>query len=200
MIRVVLAEDQAMLRGALASLLSLETDIEIVAQADNGAAALRHVQRLKPDVLITDIEMPELTGIEISDHLKRHGPRTAVMIITTFTRPGYLQRAINSGVQGYMLKDTPSGDLANAVRKIAAGGTAFENNSEILDTIQVDPLSNRDRKILRLVEAGKTNKEIAQTLNLSAGTVRNYLSEALEKLGVSNRIEGFRVARINGWL
>lgn len=200
MIRVVLAEDQAMLRGALASLLSLETDIEIVAQADNGAAALRHVQRLKPDVLITDIEMPELTGIEIADHLKRHGPHTAVMIITTFTRPGYLQRAIKCGVRGYMLKDTPSGDLANAVRKIAAGGTAFENNSEILETIQADPLSNRDRKILRLVEAGKTNKEIAQTLNLSAGTVRNYLSEALEKLGVSNRIEGFRVARINGWL
>lgn len=200
MIRVVLAEDQAMLRGALASLLSLEADIEIVAQADNGAAALRHVQRLKPDILITDIEMPELTGIEIADHLKRAGLRTAVIIITTFARPGYLQRAVKCGVRGYMLKDTPSGDLAAAVRTIAAGGTAFETNLDVLGTFQTDPLSDRDRKILRLVEAGKTNKEIASTMNLSAGTVRNYLSEALEKLEVSNRIEGFRVARSNGWL
>lgn len=200
MIRVVLAEDQTMLRGALAALLSLEKDIDVVAQADNGFAALRHVQRLKPDVLITDIEMPELTGIEIADHIKRHGPSTAVMIITTFTRPGYLQRAIKCGVRGYMLKDTPSGDLANAIRIIAAGGKAFDNNMEVLEDFQMDPLSDRDRKILRLVEAGKSNKEIASALNLSAGTVRNYLSEALEKLGVSNRIEGFRIARINGWL
>lgn len=200
MIRVVLAEDQAMLRSALASLLSLESDIEIVAQADDGMTALRHVQRLKPDVLITDIEMPELTGIEIADHLKRHGPQTSVMIITTFTRPGYLQRAIKCGVRGYMLKDTPSSDLSNAVRTIAAGGTVFENKLDELECILEDPLSDRDRKILRLVEDGKTNKEIAIILNLSAGTVRNYLSEALEKLGVSNRIEGFRIARINGWL
>ena len=200
MIRVVLAEDQAMLRSALASLLSLESDIEIVAQADDGMTALRHVQRLKPDVLITDIEMPELTGIEIADHLKRHGPQTSVMIITTFTRPGYLQRAIKCGVRGYMLKDTPSSDLSNAVRTIAAGGTVFENKLDELACILEDPLSDRDRKILRLVEDGKTNKEIAIILNLSAGTVRNYLSEALEKLGVSNRIEGFRIARINGWL
>ena len=200
MIRVVLAEDQAMLRSALASLLSLESDIEIVAQADNGMTALRHVQRLKPDVLITDIEMPELTGIEIADHLKRHGPQTSVMIITTFTRPGYLQRAIKCGVRGYMLKDTPSSDLSNAVRTIAAGSTVFENKLDELECILEDPLSDRDRKILRLVEDGKTNKEIAIILNLSAGTVRNYLSEALEKLGVSNRIEGFRIARINGWL
>ena len=200
MIRVVLAEDQAMLRSALASLLSLESDIEIVAQADDGMTALRHVQRLKPDVLITDIEMPELTGIEIADHLKRHGPQTSVMIITTFTRPGYLQRAIKCGVRGYMLKDTPSSDLSNAVRTIAAGGTVFENKRDELECIFEDPLSDRDRKILRLVEDGKTNKEIAIILNLSAGTVRNYLSEALEKLGVSNRIEGFRIVRINGWL
>ena len=200
MIRVVLAEDQAMLRSALASLLSLESDIEIVAQADDGMTALRHVQRLKPDVLITDIEMPELTGIEIADHLKRHGPQTSVMIITTFTRPGYLQRAIKCGVRGYMLKDTPSSDLSNAVRTIAAGGTVFGNKRDELECILEDPLSDRDRKILRLVEDGKTNKEIAIILNLSAGTVRNYLSEALEKLGVSNRIEGFRIARINGWL
>ena len=200
MIRVVLAEDQAMLRSALASLLSLESDIEIVAQADDGMTALRHVQRLKPDVLITDIEMPELTGIEIADHLKRHGPQTSVMIITTFTRPGYLQRAIKCGVRGYMLKDTPSSDLSNAVRTIAAGSTVFENKLDELECILEDPLSDRDRKILRLVEDGKTNKEIAIILNLSAGTVRNYLSEALEKLGVSNRIEGFRIARINGWL
>ena len=200
MIRVVLAEDQAMLRSALASLLSLESDIEIVAQADDGMTALRHVQRLKPDVLITDIEMPELTGIEIADHLKRHGPQTYVMIITTFTRPGYLQRAIKCGVRGYMLKDTPSSDLSNAVRTIAAGSTVFENKLDELECIFEDPLSDRDRKILRLVEDGKTNKEIAIILNLSAGTVRNYLSEALEKLGVSNRIEGFRIARINGWL
>ena len=200
MIRVVLAEDQAMLRSALASLLSLESDIEIVAQADNGMTALRHVQRLEPDVLIADIEMPELTGIEIADHLKRHGPQTSVMIITTFTRPGYLQRAIKCGVRGYMLKDTPSSDLSNAVRTIAAGGTVFENKRDELECIFEDPLSDRDRKILRLVEDGKTNKEIAIILNLSAGTVRNYLSEALEKLGVSNRIEGFRIARINGWL
>lgn len=200
MIRIVLAEDQTMLRGALSALLSLETDIEIIAQADNGADALRHVQRLKPDILITDIEMPQLSGIDIAGHIQRHGPPTAVMIITTFARPGYLQRAKKCGVHGYMLKDTPSAELAKAIRDIVAGGTAFDASLESLGSMDADPLSNRDRTILRLVEAGKSNKDIAQAMNLSAGTVRNYLSEVLDKLGVSNRIEGFRVARNNGWL
>ena len=204
MIRILLAEDQSMLRGALAALLALEPDFEIVGEAENGADALRLIRKHDPDILISDIEMPELTGLELASRLSRDKVRTRVIIITTFARPGYIQRARSSGVKGYLLKDAPSVDLAAAVRTVANGGSAFiadesdygANNQALLE----DPLTDRDRRILRLVEKGETNKEIAVRLNLSPGTVRNYLNEATSKLGVTNRIMAFRKARENGWL
>jgi len=204
MIRILLAEDQSMLRSALAALLALEPDFEIVGEAENGADALRLIRKHDPDILISDIEMPELTGLELASRLSRDKVRTRVIIITTFARPGYIQRARSSGVKGYLLKDAPSVDLAAAVRTVANGGSAFitdesdygANKQALLE----DPLTDRDRRILRLVEKGETNKEIAVRLNLSPGTVRNYLNEATSKLGVTNRIMAFRKARENGWL
>lgn len=212
MIRVVLAEDQSLLRGALATLLSLESDIEIVAQARNGREAISYVNEHKPDVLVTDIEMPELTGIELAAVITGVEPSSSsagrvenvgevkVLIVTTFARPGYLQRAMKAGATGYFLKDTPSEELAAAVRKVAAGDICIDDALARSALEEVDPLTEREREILRLVSAGKTNKEIGDHLNLSAGTVRNYLAEATQKLGATNRIEAVRTARDGGWL
>ena len=200
MIRLVVAEDQSLLRGALASLLSLEPDLEVVASAADGREALEIVTREQPDVLVTDIEMPELTGLELADTLRTQGAQTRVLIVTTFARPGYLQRALQAGVLGYVLKDAPSEDLADAIRKVAAGQRAVAPElAEAAWRLPVS-LSERERNILRLVEEGRTNKEIARTLELSPGTVRNYLAEAASKLGAANRIEAFQIARENGWL
>ena len=200
MIRILLAEDQSMLRGALAALLALEPDFEIVGEAENGADALRLIRQQDPDVVVSDIEMPELTGLELASRLAREDARAHIIIITTFARPGYVQRARSSGVKGYLLKDAPSIDLANAIRTVAEGGSVFMEEDVDKALVPEDPLSDRDRRILRLVEKGETNKEIAVTLNLTPGTVRNYLNEATSKLGVSNRITAFRKARENGWL
>lgn len=200
MIRIVLAEDQSMLRGALSALLALEPDFDIVGQAANGADALRLIRKHDPDIVVSDIEMPGLTGLELANRLARDGVRAGIIIITTFARPGYVQRARAAGVQGYLLKDAPSTDLAAAIRMVAGGGKAFIDDSSDDAPSDTDPLSDRDRRILRLVEEGKTNKEIASLLNLSPGTVRNYLNAATSKLGTSNRIEAFRKARENGWL
>lgn len=200
MIRIVLAEDQSMLRGALSALLALEPDFEIVGQAENGVDALRLVQKHDPDIVVSDIEMPGLTGLELANRLARDKHRASVIIITTFARAGYVARARQAGVRGYMLKDAPSTDLADAIRTVAGGGKVFREGDGSDVMIDPDPLSDRDRRILRLVEQGKTNKEIADILNLSAGTVRNYLNEATSKLGTSNRIEAFRKARTAGWL
>ena len=200
MIRIVLAEDQSMLRSALSALLSLEPDFEIVGQAANGVDALRLIQKHDPDIVVSDIEMPDLTGLELANRLSRDKSRASVIIITTFARAGYVERARQAGVRGYLLKDAPSADLANIIRTVAGGGKVFTDGGAS-DAIDVcDPLSDRDRRILRLVEQGKTNKDIADILNLSPGTVRNYLNEATSKLGTSNRIEAFRKAREQGWL
>tara|TARA_Y100001001_G_scaffold88785_1_gene86909 strand:- start:3438 stop:4040 length:603 start_codon:yes stop_codon:yes gene_type:complete len=200
MISIVIAEDQSLLRGALAALLTLEPDIELLAQAQDGEEAVRLVHELKPDVLVTDIEMPGLTGIEASEALRQSGSDTRVLIVTTFAHPGYLQRALQAGVLGYVLKDAPSEELADAVRRVAQGQRAIA--SELAETAWSAPvvLTARERDILRLVEEGKSNKEIARLLNLSPGTVRNYLAEATQKLGAANRIEAFQIARENGWL
>jgi len=200
MIRVIIAEDQLLLRGALAALLSLEGDIEVIAEANNGREALDLVKLHKPDVLVTDIEMPEYSGIEVAQKLKRDADNTRVLIVTTFARSGYLQRARDAGVTGYILKDTSSDELSQAVRTVAKGGTVITAElSQAAWTIP-DPLSDREREILRLVEIGKTNKQISAALDLTPGTVRNYLAEAADKLDASNRIEAFRTARENGWL
>ena len=200
MIRVVVAEDQVMVLGALSALLELAGDIAVVGRAADGIAALDLIRREKPDVVVSDIEMPGMTGIELARQLGVDKNPARVLIVTTFGRPGYLRRALDAGVYGYLLKDTPSDQLAAAVRKIAAGGRAVA--SELAESAWgvADPLSERERDVLRLAEQGRSNKEIADTLALSAGTVRNYLYEAAQKLDAQNRVEAARIARANGWL
>ena len=200
MIRIIIAEDQSLLRGAMATLLSLEDDIEVVDLASNGAEAIELVIKHKPDVLVTDIEMPLRSGIDVAKTLLRKKLKTKIMIVTTFARPGYLERARAAGVAGYVLKDAPSESLANSIRKVAAGQLVIEQGLAESAWSSPDPLNDREREILRLAEQGKTNKEIAETLHLSAGTVRNYMADAAQKLGASNRIEASKTARDNGWL
>lgn len=200
MIRIIIAEDQSLLRGAMATLLSLEDDIEVVDLASNGAEAIELVIKHKPDVLVTDIEMPLRSGIDVAKTLLSKKLKTKIMIVTTFARPGYLERARAAGVAGYVLKDAPSESLANSIRKVAAGQLVIEQGLAESAWSSPDPLNDREREILRLAEQGKTNKEIAETLHLSAGTVRNYMADAAQKLGASNRIEASKTARDNGWL
>jgi len=201
MIRLILAEDQAMLLDAFEALLGLEEDIQIVGRAPDGQRAFQLAVDLRPDVIITDIEMPNMTGIELAEKIREQGLPSRVMIVTTFGRAGYLRRALQAGVRGYMLKDAPITQLADAIRKVAAGGRAIASDlaESVWDALP-DPLSDRERSMLRLAEAGRTNKEIAEELSLSAGTVRNYFSEIVQKLDARNRIEAGRVARQNGWL
>ncbi|HXS72582.1 MAG TPA: response regulator transcription factor [Rhodanobacteraceae bacterium] len=200
MIRVLLAEDQAMLRGALAALLALESDIDVLGSAPDGETAWRELQRLKPDVLISDIEMPGLTGLELAQRIQRHELPMKVIIVTTFARPGYLRRALEAGVGGYLLKDAPAEQLAEAVRTVHRGGRAIDPHLALEAWGQADPLNDRERQVLRLAGEGQSAGDIAQKLSLSHGTVRNYLSEAIGKLGVGNRIEAYRLARQKGWL
>jgi two-component system response regulator DesR len=200
MIRLVIAEDQAMLLSALATLLSLEEDIDVVGTAADGTTALESVQTLTPDVLLTDIEMPGLSGIEVAERIRREKLPTRVLIVTTFSRPGYLQRALNAGVAGYVLKDAHSEALATAVRAVSRGERHVPAELASLAWTTPDPLTDRERQILQLVEAGMPNKQIATRLGLSNGTVRNYLTEAMDKLQAKNRVEAFRKARDLGWL
>ncbi len=200
MIRVLLAEDQAMVRGALSALLSLESDIEVLGSAPDGEAAWREVQRHKPDVLVTDIEMPGLTGLELAQRVQRHELPIRVVILTTFARPGFLRRALDAGVCGYLLKDSPAEQLADAIRRVRHGGRAIDPQLAIDAWSDADPLNDRERQVLRLAGDGLSAGDIATLLNLSAGTVRNYLSEAIGKLNAGNRIEAFRLARQKGWL
>lgn len=200
MIRILLAEDQAMVRGALSALLSLETDIEVVGTAADGEDAWRQLQRLQPDLLVTDIEMPGLTGLELAQRVQRHGLTTRVVIVTTFARSGFLRRALEAGVAGYLLKDAPAEQLARALRQVHGGGRAIDPQLAVEAWSQADPLNDRERQVLRLAGQGRSSAEIATQLNLSQGTVRNYLSECISKLGVSNRIEAHRLAHQRGWL
>lgn len=199
-IRIVIAEDQAMVLGALAALLDTEEDIDVVGQARNGRDALRLVLSEKPDVLLSDIEMPELTGLDLASELKRQRVPVRVIILTTFARTGYLRRALDAGVSGYLLKDSPSKTLADAVRRVHAGGRAIDPELATEAWGEADPLTDRERQVLRHAGEGATGAEIAAKLNLSEGTVRNYLSEAISKLGASNRTDAARIARQKGWL
>lgn len=200
MIRVLLAEDQAMVRGALSALLNLEPDIDVIGTAADGEIAWRELQRLRPDVLVTDIEMPGLTGLELAQRVQRHDIGCKVVIVTTFARSGFLRRALEAGVVGYLLKDAPAEHLADALRKVQAGGRAIDPQLAVEAWSEADPLNDRERQVLRLAGEGMSAGEIARQLNLSQGTVRNYLSEAIGKLGVGNRIEAYRLARQKGLL
>lgn len=200
MIRVVIAEDQAMVLGALAALLETEGDIEVVGRAANGEDALTIVRDTRPDVLLTDIEMPKMTGLELAAAVKREALPTRVIILTTFARGGYLRRALETGASGYLLKDSPAEQLANAVRRVKAGGRVVDPELAAEAWGEPDPLTDRERQVLRMAGDGQTSADIAATLNLSEGTVRDYLSEAISKLGAGNRVEAARIAREKGWL
>ncbi len=199
-IRVVIAEDQAMMLGALAALLETEGDIEVIGQARNGREALAITLEQKPDLVLADIEMPEMTGLELAAELKRRQCPVRVAIVTTFARQGYLRRALEAGVSGYLLKDAPASTLAKAIREIHAGGRAIDPDLAAEAWSETDPLTDRERQVLRWAGEGDSNAEIAARLKLSEGTVRNYLSEAISKLGAANRTEAARIARQRGWL
>ena len=199
-IRVVIAEDQAMVLGALAALLEIAGDIHVVGQARNGKEALQLTLQHKPEILLTDIEMPEMSGLEVAAELKKRGSASRVIILTTFARPGYLRRALQAGATGYLLKDSPSATLADAVRRVHAGCRVVDPELAAEAWTEDDPLSDRERQVLRLAAEGSTSGDIATRLHLSEGTVRNYLSEAMGKLGASNRVEAARMAHSKGWL
>jgi two-component system response regulator DesR len=200
-IRVVLAEDQAMVLGALSALLELEADITVVARASNGRDARDAVVRLSPNVLVTDIEMPVMTGLELAAELRASHPAVRTIILTTFARPGYLRRAMDAGARGYLLKDRPATELADAVRRVHKGLRVVDPAlaAEAWNA-ELDPLTDRERQILQRAGDGRSSTEIAAELHLSEGTVRNYLSEAIAKLGASNRVDAARIARVKGWL
>jgi two-component system response regulator DesR len=199
-IRVVIAEDQAMVRGALAALLAIEGDIEIVGQAQDGREALELVAKLLPDIVLTDIEMPLVTGLELAAELQRRRLPARVVILTTFARAGYLRRALDAGVSGYLLKDAPAATLANAIRRIRTGARVIDPELAAEAWTEADPLTDRERQVLRYAGEGDSSAEIAERLSLSEGTVRNYLSEAIGKMGAANRTEAARIARQKGWL
>ncbi len=200
MIRVLLAEDQSMVLGALAALLELETDIEVVGRARDGAEALRLARETRPDVVVTDIEMPGMTGLDLAVALRREEKPPRVVILTTFGRSGYLRRALDAGAAGYLLKDAPADRLADAIRRVHAGLRAVDPELAAAAWEEADPLTDRERQVLRLAADGLSTARIGAELHLSEGTVRNYLSEAISKLGAENRVEAARIARQKGWL
>jgi two-component system response regulator DesR len=201
MIRIVLAEDQALLRGALAGLLALETDFHVVAEAGDGDTAWKAVQQHQPDLLLTDIEMPGFSGLDLAAKVQETKLATRVVIVTTFARGGYLRRALDAGVRGYLLKDAPVEKLSQALRDVHRGGRAIAPELAVdAWREEADPLTDRERAVLRLAGEGLSSQDIAEKLHLSNGTVRNYLSEAIGKLGAANRVEAHRLARQKGWL
>ncbi len=190
-----------MVRGALAALLGIEPDIEVVASVADGQAAFRAIGEYRPHVVVTDIEMPHMTGLELAAKVRDLYPATRIVIVTTFARPGYLRRALDAGANGYLLKDCPASELADAVRRVHGGLRVVDPAlaAEIWNA-EEDPLTERERQILRRAGEGEATAELARSLRLSEGTVRNYLSEAISKLGAANRIEAARLARTKGWL
>ncbi|MEV0747848.1 response regulator transcription factor [Streptomyces sp. NBC_01220] len=201
MIRLLLAEDQSMVREALAALLGLEPDIEVVAQVARGDEVLAAAREHDVDVALLDIEMPGMTGIEATAELRRDFPGVKVVVVTTFGRPGYLRRAMESGADAFLVKDAPASQLAEAVRKVLAGERVIDPTLAAAALADgASPLTERERDVLRTAADGSTNAEIAGVLHLSQGTVRNYLSMAIQKMAARNRAEAVRMAREKGWL
>jgi two-component system, NarL family, response regulator DesR len=201
MIRVLIAEDQGMVRGALKALLAMEGDIEIVAETDRADEVLTLALRTSPDVALLDIEMPGGDGITAAGQLRNELPSCRTLILTTFGRPGFLRRAMEGGASGFMLKDAPAHELALAIRRTMAGERVIDPGlAAAALSSGISPLSEREREVLVAGQNGASIAEIAKTLFLSEGTVRNYLSSAIQKLEVSNRTEAARVAEDQGWL
>jgi two-component system, NarL family, response regulator DesR len=198
MIRIVIAEDQKMLLGALAALIDLEEDMTVVGKANNGDDAIKLVHLHKPDICIMDIEMPGKSGLDAAEQLKDSSCK--VIILTTFARSGYFERAVKAGVHGYMLKDSPSEELASSIRSVMTGRRIYA--SELVDEAysqENNPLTDRENEVLLLMADGKNTKEIASQLFITTGTVRNYISVILDKLEVSNRIEAIKRFKEKGW-
>lgn len=200
-IRALLAEDQAMVRGALAALLALEPDIEIVGEVSRGDEVLDRALATQPDIALLDIEMPGLDGLSAAAQLHARLPACKIIILTTFGRPGYLRRAMESGVSGFLVKDAPASQLASAIRRVM-GGERVVDPTLAMSALSVgaNPLTERERAVLAVAARGASVAEIASALALSEGTVRNYLSSAIQKTGGQNRIEAAQAAERNGWL
>ncbi|MDO7904835.1 response regulator transcription factor [Paenibacillus sp. JX-17] len=198
MIRIIIAEDQRMLLGALASLLDLEDDMEVIGRASNGEEALQLVHKHQPDICIMDIEMPAKSGLDAAEEMKGNSS-CKVIILTTFARSGYFERALKAGVSGYLLKDSPIEELAQTIRSVMAGRRIYA--SELVDDGygEKNPLTEREKEVLELIAEGKNTKEISSELFITTGTVRNYVSVILDKLNVSNRIEAIKHFKEKGW-
>ncbi|MFC0599698.1 response regulator [Streptomyces palmae] len=200
-IRLLLAEDQAMVREALAALLGLEPDIEVVAQVARGDEVVEAARAHRPDVALLDIEMPGLTGLDAAAALRRAGLPVRIVILTTFGRPGYLRRAMESGAEAFLVKDAPAAQLADAVRRVLRGERVIDPVLAAAALAEgANPLTEREREVLRASANGATNAELARVLHLSHGTVRNYLSTAIQKTAARNRAEAVLIARDKGWL
>jgi len=196
---ILLAEDQAMIRTALASLLRLEAGFNVTEAAD-GNAALKLLKQQPFDLLLSDIEMPGLTGIELAQHIQQHKLTTRIVIITTFGRAGYVKRAMDAGVSGFLLKDAPVEQLVQAIGQVMSGKKVVDSELLLNSLGEQDPLNDKERQALRLAADGKSSSEIAAALYIAEGTARNYLSEAISKLNAANRIDAARIARQKGWL
>jgi two-component system, NarL family, response regulator DesR len=197
--KILLAEDQSMVRGALAALLSMEDGFEIT-QAEDGDRAWLLMKQNSYDILLTDIEMPGRSGLELAQWVLQQKLPTKTIIITTFGRSGYIRRAIDMGVSGFLLKDAPSEQLIQAIYKVMDGKRVIDGELAMMALGESDPLNDKERRALRLAAEGKTTAEIATVLCLSEGTVRNYLSEAIAKLHAANRVDAARIARQKGWI
>jgi two-component system, NarL family, response regulator DesR len=200
-IRVLIAEDQAMVRGALASLLELEPDIDVVTQVARGDEVLAAAHATRPDVALLDIEMPGASGLSAAERLRDEVPGCRIVILTTFGRPGYLRRAMESGAAGFLLKDAPAHELAAAIRRAVAGERVVDPALAAAALSQGEsPLTEREQEVLSAARSHATVAELAAALFLSPGTVRNHLSSAMQKLDARNRVEAVRVAEERGWL
>jgi two-component system response regulator DesR len=200
-VRVLLAEDQAMVRGALAALLSLEKDVEIVAEVSRGDEVIPAALNVLPDVALLDIEMPGGDGLAAAGELRERLPSCRVIILTTFGRAGYLRRAMESGAVGFLLKDAPASELATAIRRAMAGERVVNPALAAAALSEGEsPLTQREREVLAASTSGATIRDLARKLYLSEGTVRNYLSTAIKKLGTRNRAEAAHLAERKGWL
>ncbi|MCG7584970.1 DNA-binding response regulator [Photobacterium sp. OFAV2-7] len=200
MLRIMLVEDQTMLLGTMATLLDMYDDFSVVKKAKDGAEATEYLVSNPVDIIITDLEMPNKTGLELAEEVKHNYPSIKVIVVTTFSRSGYLKRALDCGVKGYLLKDSPFEELVDAIRRVHKGETVVESDLAIAALTDKDPLTDKERKILRLVGNNLSNKEIASTLFLGEGTVRNYISISISKLNASNRVDAYRIAKESGWL
>jgi two-component system response regulator DesR len=204
MIKVYLVEDQALVRDAVGALLSLDFNIEVIGQASNGQDALNAIKALAdealPDIILTDIEMPHMTGIELSEQIAATFPTIKMVIMTTFSRAGYIRRSLALGVKGFILKEAPSDELINALKKVMQGQKVIDPELAINALDDADPLTDKERKALKLASDGLKTSEIAKQLFISEGTTRNYLSDAIAKLNATNRVDAARIAKQKGWL